>query len=93
MQLYPLLPRLAAIEQRSSLAYTGSSAFQCRPPGAPAPLDRPLDALLQTKPAAVLAFDLFGKAGPKTSVAVDAARGDAHAPAFLRSLAIATARR
>ena len=63
------------------LAYKGSSAaaLRCRPPGAPASLDRPLDALLQTKPAAVLAFDLFARAGPKTSVAVDAARGDAHA--------------
>ena len=94
MQLYPLRPRVAAIEQRSSLAYTGSSAAQCRPsPGAPAPPGQPSNALGRRENPPPFSHSICGKARPKTSVAVDAARGDAHTPAQPRTLAIATVRR
>ena len=66
----PLLPRLAG-QEIITLAYTGSSPLmqtssrRLRTARATVGRARP------RKPAAVLAFDLFGKeAGPKTSVAV-----------------------
>ena len=61
-------------------------------PGAPASPGQPSNALGRQNPSP-FSHSICGKARPKTSVAVDAARGDAHAPAEPRTLAIATVRR
>ena len=63
--VYPLLPRLAAMK-RIILAYTGSSARDADLlPTRPTHRSAPSTRSSPTKPAAVLAFDLFGKAGRK----------------------------
>ena len=84
---------LFAIGRQKLLAYTATSASGANLLAALAPLDRPLDALLTNKTRRRSRHRSVCKAGPKTSVVVTAARGDTHASAQPRTLAIATVRR
>ena len=85
--------RFLRLEDRNYLAHTGSSpldATSSRRPRTARP--SPRSALHQQNPPP-FSHSICGKARPKTSVAVSAARGDAHTPAQPRTLSIATVRR
>ena len=80
--------------QKYYLAYTGSSSRGMQTSSRRLRTARATVARARPrKPAAVLAFDLFGKAGPKTSVAVRARAASRAHCISLRALAIATVRR